>query len=194
MHERTNIQLSRSERSSLEAVAANRNSPQKHVWRALTREAARPRHCHRPCSGTSAEDCSEGRVDEAYFQEVIAPLLDVRDIGFVDEINESAKTEFLGQAAGLLFPIDWPEPFGLVMIEAMACGTPVLAFRSGSVTEIVEDGVTGRIVSSVDEAVNLKLGYFLFKTLSRPSPSKLFAQVRFQFIFGDHFLSQFLQN
>jgi glycosyltransferase involved in cell wall biosynthesis len=93
------------------------------------------------------------KVDEAYFQEVIAPLMNGTEIEFVGEINESAKTEFLGQAAGLLFPIDWPEPFGLVMIEAMACGTPILAFRCGSVPEIVEDKLTGRIVSSVDEAV-----------------------------------------
>jgi glycosyltransferase involved in cell wall biosynthesis len=93
------------------------------------------------------------KVDEAYFQNVIAPLLDGGQIEFLGEINESSKTEFLGRAAGLLFPIDWPEPFGLVMIEAMACGTPVLAFHCGSVPEIVEDGLTGRIVSSVDEAV-----------------------------------------
>jgi hypothetical protein len=91
-------------------------------------------------------------VDEAYFRETIAPLLEGAEIEFVGEINESAKTEFLGRAAGLLFPIDWPEPFGLVMIEAMACGTPVLAFRDGSVPEIVEDGLTGRIVSSIEEA------------------------------------------
>jgi glycosyltransferase involved in cell wall biosynthesis len=84
---------------------------------------------------------------------VIAPLLDGAEVKFVGEINESAKTEFLGRAAGLLFPIDWPEPFGLVMIEAMACGTPVLAFRGGSVREIVEDGLTGRIVSNIEEAV-----------------------------------------
>jgi glycosyltransferase involved in cell wall biosynthesis len=84
---------------------------------------------------------------------VIAPLLDGAEVKFVGEINESAKTEFLGRAAGLLFPIDWPEPFGLVMIEAMACGTPVLAFRAGSVPEIVEDGLTGRIVSNIEEAV-----------------------------------------
>jgi glycosyltransferase involved in cell wall biosynthesis len=95
------------------------------------------------------------RLDEAYFREVIAPLMDGPDIEFVGEINENAKTEFLGQAAGLLFPIDWPEPgFGLVMIEATACGTPVLAFRCGSVPEIVEDRRTGRIVSTVHEAVH----------------------------------------
>jgi glycosyltransferase involved in cell wall biosynthesis len=93
------------------------------------------------------------KLDEAYFRAVIAPLLDGPEIEFVGEINESAKTEFLGQAAGLLFPVDWPEPFGLAMIEAMACGTPVLAFRCGSVPEIVDDGLTGRIVSCVDEAV-----------------------------------------
>jgi glycosyltransferase involved in cell wall biosynthesis len=92
-------------------------------------------------------------ADETYFRTVIAPMLDGGGVEFIGEINDNAKGEFLGQAAGLLFPIDWPEPFGLVMIEAMACGTPVLAFRCGSVPEIIEDGLTGRIVSSVDEAV-----------------------------------------
>ena len=92
------------------------------------------------------------KADETYFRSVIAPTLDGGGVEFIGEINDNAKGEFLGQAAGLLFPIDWPEPFGLVMIEAMACGTPVLAFPSGSVPEIVEDGLTGRIVSSVDEA------------------------------------------
>jgi glycosyltransferase involved in cell wall biosynthesis len=71
----------------------------------------------------------------------------------VGEINDQQKAAFLGNAAALLFPIDWPEPFGLVMIEAMSCGTPVLAFRCGSVPEIVEDGVSGFVVGSVDEAV-----------------------------------------
>jgi glycosyltransferase involved in cell wall biosynthesis len=93
------------------------------------------------------------KVDDTYFREVIAPLLEGTEVEFVGEINESAKTEFLGQAAGLLFPIDWPEPFGLVMIEAMACGTPVLAFPGGSVPEIIEDGLTGHIVSNIEEAV-----------------------------------------
>ena len=93
------------------------------------------------------------KADEAYFREVIVPHLEGAKVEFVGEINESAKTEFLGRAAGLLFPIDWPEPFGLVMIEAMACGTPVLAFPGGSVPEIVEDGLTGRIVSNIEEAV-----------------------------------------
>jgi glycosyltransferase involved in cell wall biosynthesis len=93
------------------------------------------------------------KADDAYFREVIVPHLEGAKVEFVGEINESAKTEFLGRAAGLLFPIDWPEPFGLVMIEAMACGTPVLAFPGGSVPEIVEDGLTGRIVSNIEEAV-----------------------------------------
>ncbi|MCG2641407.1 MULTISPECIES: glycosyltransferase family 4 protein [Bradyrhizobium] len=92
-------------------------------------------------------------ADEAYFRGTIAPLLDGPGVDFIGEINEGEKTEFLGNATALLFPIDWPEPFGLVMIEAMACGTPVLAFRGGSVAEIVEDGITGRIVESVEEAV-----------------------------------------
>jgi glycosyltransferase involved in cell wall biosynthesis len=93
------------------------------------------------------------RADESYFRETIAPLLDTPGVEFVGEINERAKAEFLGNASALLFPIDWPEPFGLVMIEAMACGTPVLAFRCGSIPEIIEDGVTGRIVSSAEEAI-----------------------------------------
>src|SRR5438045_7997044 len=79
---------------------------------------------------------------------------DRHDVEFSGEINEHQKTRFLGEAQALIFPVDWPEPFGLVMIEAMACGTPVLAFRCGSVAEIVEDGVTGRIVSTVEEALH----------------------------------------
>src|SRR5437588_2092800 len=93
------------------------------------------------------------KVDEAYFREKIAPLLSDPGVEFIGEINERSKTEFLGEAQALLFPIDWPEPFGLVMIEAMACGTPVLAFRQGSVSEIIDQGVTGAIVDTMDEAV-----------------------------------------
>lgn len=92
------------------------------------------------------------RVDEAYFRTKIEPLLG-GDVEFIGEIGEQQKTQFLGSAFALLFPIDWPEPFGLSMIEAMACGTPVLAFRCGSVPEIVEDGITGVIVQSIEEAV-----------------------------------------
>jgi glycosyltransferase involved in cell wall biosynthesis len=93
------------------------------------------------------------KVDEEYFREAIVPLLNGPDIEFVGEINEQAKSAFLGDASVLLFPIDWPEPFGLCLIEAMACGTPVVAFRRGSVPEVVDDGVTGRIVDSPEEAV-----------------------------------------
>jgi glycosyltransferase involved in cell wall biosynthesis len=95
------------------------------------------------------------KVDEAYFREVIAPLLDRPGVEFVGEINDLDKTRFLGDALALVFPIDWPEPFGLVMIEAMACGTPVLGFRCGSVSEIIDDHITGRVVESVDEAIRV---------------------------------------
>ena len=93
------------------------------------------------------------KVDEAYFREQIEPLLGDPGIEFIGEVNESQKSELLGEASALLFPVDWPEPFGLVMIEAMACGTPVLAFRHGSVPEIIDDGITGRIVDTVAEAI-----------------------------------------
>jgi glycosyltransferase involved in cell wall biosynthesis len=92
------------------------------------------------------------RADDDYFRTQIQPLLDGPGVEFVGEIDEHQKTQFLGEAQALLFPVDWPEPFGLSMIEAMACGTPVLAFRCGSVPEIVEDGLTGVIVDTVEEA------------------------------------------
>jgi len=95
------------------------------------------------------------KVDAAYFHQTIEPLLAGPGIEYIGEIDERAKAEFLGQARALLFPIDWPEPFGLSMIEAMACGTPVLAFRHGSVPEIIDPGVTGVIVDSVEEAVQV---------------------------------------
>ncbi len=93
------------------------------------------------------------KVDAAYFRDEIEPLLAGGGVEFIGEVNEREKQEFLGEATALLFPIDWPEPFGLVMIEAMACGTPVLAFRNGSVPEIVDPGYTGEIVETVEEAV-----------------------------------------
>jgi glycosyltransferase involved in cell wall biosynthesis len=96
------------------------------------------------------------KIDEAdrnYFDEEISDLLANSDVQFVGEIGEPEKSDFLGNAAALLFPIDWPEPFGLVMIEAMACGTPVVAFRGGSVAEIIDEGVTGFIVENVEEAI-----------------------------------------
>ena len=91
--------------------------------------------------------------ENRYFNETIKPLLDGNNVRFVGEVNDRQKQAFLGNAAALLFPIDWPEPFGLVMIEAMACGTPVIAWPRGSVREVIEDGVTGFIVDSEAEAV-----------------------------------------
>ena len=93
------------------------------------------------------------KADEAYFRECIEPLLGHDLVEFIGEIGDADKPAFLGGARALLFPIDWPEPFGLVMIEAMACGTPVVAFRCGSVPEVVDDGVTGFIVDDVDDAI-----------------------------------------
>ena len=91
-------------------------------------------------------------ADRAYFEQQIEPLLRDPLVEFVGEIGDADKSEFLGNARALLFPIDWPEPFGLVVIESMACGTPVIAFARGSVAEIVEDGVTGFIVYDIEEA------------------------------------------
>ena len=93
------------------------------------------------------------RVDEEYFKCKVEPLLSLGQVEFIGEIREDQKQELLGNAAGLLFPIAWREPFGLVMIEAMACGTPVIAFEHGSVPEVLEDGVTGFIVHSEQEAI-----------------------------------------
>jgi glycosyltransferase involved in cell wall biosynthesis len=94
------------------------------------------------------------RLDQGYWEAVIKPLVDSHpNVEYMGEINEGQKAEFLGQARALLFPIDWPEPFGLVMIEAMACGTPVIAFRNGSTPEVINDGVTGFIVNNLQEAV-----------------------------------------
>ena len=92
-------------------------------------------------------------VDREYFKQRVEPLLGHPLVDYIGEINDAQKQEFLGNALAVLFPIDWPEPFGLVMIEAMACGTPVLAFRRGSVPEVLEQGVSGYIVENVDEAV-----------------------------------------
>ena len=92
-------------------------------------------------------------VDEGYFNCVIKPLLDHPLIEFIGEISETDKPAFLGGAKALLFPIDWPEPFGLVMIEAMSAGTPVIAWKNGSVPEVIHHGVSGYIVESIEEAV-----------------------------------------
>ena len=96
-------------------------------------------------------------ADQAYFASTIQPLLHDPLVDYLGEIGERDKDAFLGQAYALLFPIDWPEPFGLVLSEALACGTPVIAFGHGSVPELIEDGVTGFIVSTVEEAVQAVL-------------------------------------
>jgi glycosyltransferase involved in cell wall biosynthesis len=94
------------------------------------------------------------RKDREYFQEVVQPLLHNNSlVEYIGEVGGDNKDAFLGEAYALLFPIDWPEPFGLVMIEAMACGTPVIAYPRGSVPEVLEDGVTGWIVEGIEEAV-----------------------------------------
>lgn len=94
------------------------------------------------------------RVDKQYWDEVIWPMIQANPhVEFIGEIDHQQKADFLGNARALLFPIDWPEPFGLVMIEAIACGTPVIAFRCGSVPEVIDDGVSGFVVETVDEAV-----------------------------------------
>jgi len=93
------------------------------------------------------------RVDHEYYITQVARLIDGTQVDFIGEITEVEKTRFLGDAIALLFPIDWPEPFGLTMIEAMACGTPVIGFRRGSVPEIIDEGVTGFVVDDLDAAV-----------------------------------------
>jgi glycosyltransferase involved in cell wall biosynthesis len=93
-------------------------------------------------------------ADREYFEREVRPALGVSPhVDFIGEIGDADKSAFLGQARALLFPISWPEPFGLVMIESMACGTPVIAFNCGSVPEIMEDGLTGFVVDDVDGAV-----------------------------------------
>ena len=92
--------------------------------------------------------------DREYFHKEIEPLLEADHVDFVGEIGPDDKNDFLGHARALLFPIDWAEPFGLVMIESMACGTPVIAYRSGSVPEVIDHGVTGFIVEDIDGAVD----------------------------------------
>jgi glycosyltransferase involved in cell wall biosynthesis len=94
------------------------------------------------------------RVDEAYYREAIAPLLEGNDlVEFIGEVDDAGKQDLYGNALALLFPIDWPEPFGLVMIEANACGTPVIAWRNGSTPEVIREGVNGVLVTSIEEAV-----------------------------------------
>ena len=124
-----------------------RISPEKRVDRAI--EIALK--CNIPLKIAAKVD----KVDYQYYINEIKPKLNHPLIEFIGEIGDDRKSDFIGNAKALLFPIDWPEPFGLVMIEAMACGTPVVAFHNGSVPEIIDEGVTGFIVSSVEEAVEV---------------------------------------
>lgn len=122
-----------------------RISPEKRVDRAIAIATA----CGCPLRIAAKVD----PADREYFERDIRPLLDNPLVEFIGEIGEHQKSAFLGGAKALLFPIDWPEPFGLVMIEALACGLPIVAFAGGSVREIIEDGVTGFIVDNLDDAV-----------------------------------------
>jgi glycosyltransferase involved in cell wall biosynthesis len=122
-----------------------RISPEKRVDRAIAIAKA----CGRRLRIAAKVD----GADRSYFEEKIRPLLDDPLVEFIGEIGDDEKNAFIGQARALLFPIDWPEPFGLVMIEALACGTPVVAFAGGSVAEVIEHGVTGFVVSSVEDAI-----------------------------------------
>ena len=118
--------------------------PDKRVDRAI----ATAKKCGIPLKIAAKVD----KVDQDYFDRYIKHLLDHPLIEYIGEIGEGEKEEFLGRAYALIFPIDWPEPFGLVMIEAMACGTPVIARRCGSVPEVIDEGITGFIVDNADEA------------------------------------------
>jgi glycosyltransferase involved in cell wall biosynthesis len=122
-----------------------RISPEKRVDRAIAIATA----CGYPLRIAAKVD----PADHEYFERDIRPLLDNPLVEFIGEIGEHQKSAFLGGATALLFPIDWPEPFGLVMIEALACGLPIVAFAGGSVREIIEDGVTGFVVDNLDDAV-----------------------------------------
>jgi glycosyltransferase involved in cell wall biosynthesis len=122
-----------------------RIAPEKGVDRAI-RIA---QHCGRPLKVAAKVD----NVDREYFEERILPMMKSARVDYVGEINDAGKSEFLSGALALLVPIDWPEPFGLVMIEAMACGTPVIAFNRGSAPEVIEDGLTGFVVEDVNGAI-----------------------------------------
>ncbi|NII26568.1 glycosyltransferase family 4 protein [Pseudoflavitalea sp. X16] len=113
------------------------------------------------------------KVDQHYFEKHIAHLIDHPLVEYVGEINEQEKTSFLGKAKALLFPINWSEPFGLVMIEALSCGTPVIAFKNGSVPEVIDHGITGFVVESIPEAVQ---AVSRIKQLSRPAIRRVFEE------------------
>lgn len=142
-----------------------RISPEKRLDRAI--EIAK--RCGIPLKIAAKVDL----VDQDYFRSVIAPLLDDPLIEYLGEMGDGEKEAFLGQAYALVFPIDWPEPFGLVMIEAMACGTPVVAYRRGAVGEVMKDGRSGFVVDTLDEAVD---AVHRVATLSRARCREVFEQ------------------
>jgi glycosyltransferase involved in cell wall biosynthesis len=122
-----------------------RISPEKGIERAIRIAQA--------CGVTLKVAAKVDKADAEYFKAEVEPLLATGGVEFIGEINDTQKPAFLSGAKALMFAIDWPEPFGLVMIEAMACGCPVIAFRRGSVPEVMDDGVTGFIVDNVEEAI-----------------------------------------
>jgi glycosyltransferase involved in cell wall biosynthesis len=142
-------------------------SPEKRVDRAI--EIARR-------SGVPLKIAAKVYPEEkAYFEDTLRPLIQSSEplVEFVGEIGQRERNELLGGARAFLFPIEWPEPFGLVMIEALACGTPVIAWRRGSVPEVLDDGVTGRIVESVEEGVEAVRG---IHRLSRAACRRVFEE------------------
>jgi glycosyltransferase involved in cell wall biosynthesis len=142
-----------------------RISPEKRVDRAI--EIAKK--CHMPLMIAAKIDTEH----EEYFNKEIRHLFDDPLIHFIGEIKEAEKNNFLGNASALLFPIDWPEPFGLVLLEAMACGTPVVSYDCGAVREIVKEGVNGRIVGSINESVDAVIN---IKNIDRKSCRKYFEE------------------
>jgi glycosyltransferase involved in cell wall biosynthesis len=142
-----------------------RIAPEKGIDRAI-RIA---QHCGVPLKVAAKVD----KTDRDYFDEQIQPMIKSGNVEFIGEINDKDKSEFLSGAIALLVPIDWPEPFGLVMIEAMACGTPVIAFNRGSVPEIIDDGLTGFIVEDINGAIGAvdRLGHLSREKIRRASRS-----------------------
>jgi glycosyltransferase involved in cell wall biosynthesis len=142
-----------------------RIAPEKRVDRAI--EIAR--RCGLPLKIAAKVD----RADSEYFEEKIRPLLSQPHVDFIGEIGDSQKAEFLSGAHALLFPIGWPEPFGLVMIEAMACGVPVVAYNHGSVPEVIDEGLTGFVVDDIEGAVR---AVGRLPELSRPAVRRRFEE------------------
>jgi glycosyltransferase involved in cell wall biosynthesis len=142
-----------------------RIAPEKGLDRAI--------HIARQCGIPLKIAAKVDKVDREYYEGIIRPLIDGKDIEYIGEIGDGQKSKFLSGALAVLVPIDWPEPFGLVMIEAMACGTPVIAFNRGSVPEIIEDGLTGFIVEDERSAVGV---VHRLSKLSRTEIRKRFEQ------------------